>query len=135
MYCCIVFVTLLVQDKNIKSWFTDSEFSKIIYVCQVIEMVILIIFISEICIKIYAFGFRVKNFSQISFFINFKKKYFSDKWLIADALIIFLSIVLATLDLFWEDSVFGNVSKVIRGFFRFLRIFLIFRKVFLVIFS
>lgn len=61
IYCCIVFVALFFQDNNIRGWFTDEEYNLVMYINQVIEMVILIIFIAEIFIKIYAFGFAVKK--------------------------------------------------------------------------
>ena len=59
------------------------------------------------------------------------RKYFKDRWLIWDAFIIVSSIVLVCIDLFGEieNKSFSNVSKVIRGIFRFLRIILLFRKV------
>ena len=59
IYCAIVFITLLFQDPNIKGYFTDKECELVIYINQNIEMIILIIFVTEICIKIYAFGFSV----------------------------------------------------------------------------
>ena len=79
IYCLIVFLTLFVQDKNMTGTFTDSEYNLIVYVCQIIEMVILIFFITEIFIKIYAFGFVVEyflifyNFVHFCNFLNFCK--------------------------------------------------------------
>lgn len=44
-------------------------------------------------------------------------------------MVIFLSIVLVVLDIFLTNKTFSNISKILRGIFRFLRIFLLFRKV------
>jgi hypothetical protein len=57
------------------------------------------------------------------------QQYFSDWWSIFDALIIVASIVLIILDLNLDGAAFTTISKVLRGIFRFLRLFLVFRKV------
>jgi hypothetical protein len=77
-------------------------------------MVILCIFIIEIALKSFSFGIA---------------HYFKDKWLVFDAIVILLSIAMLILDWTLQDSNFRTASKVIRGVFRFLRLFLVFRKV------
>ena len=56
-------------------------------------------------------------------------------WAIFDALIIIASIILIILDLILEGDAFTTISKVLRGVFRFLRLFLVFRKVNFILFS
>lgn len=77
-------------------------------------MAILIIFMGEIILKIIAVGL---------------KEYFNDTWLLFDALVIVASVVLLILDFTLDNSEFSTISKILRGIFRFLRLFLVFRKV------
>lgn len=77
-------------------------------------MVILIIFILEIWLKVIAVG---------------AKEYFRDSWLVFDAIVILASVVLLILDFTLNNSQFSTISKILRGIFRFLRLFLVFRKV------
>ena len=77
-------------------------------------MVILGIFLLEIVLKSYSFGLG---------------NYFKDGWLIFDVVVIILSIVMLVLDWTLQSGSFKTASKVIRGVFRFLRMFLVFRKV------
>lgn len=77
-------------------------------------MVILGIFILEILLKVLVFGF---------------KEYFKDSWLVFDAIVIFLSVVLLVLELTFDNDNFSTISKILRSVFRFLRLFLVFRKV------
>lgn len=76
-------------------------------------MVILCTFMVEIALKAFAFGPR---------------QYFSDTWYIFDAIVIVLSIVLIVLEWVLTDARFKTVAKVLRGVFRFLRLFLVLRK-------
>jgi len=95
------------------------------------ELVILFFFSVEIIANIYAYGFRVLFiylFWKI-YFIFFFKFYFKDRWLLFDAAVIVCSVVLVFLDIFVSSKKFSTISKIIRGIFRFLRIFLLFRKV------
>jgi cAMP-specific phosphodiesterase 4 len=48
--------------------------------------------------------------------------------MIFDAVVIVASIAILMLDLNINDANFTTVSKVLRGIFRFLRLFLVFRK-------
>ena len=58
----------------------------------------------------------------------FRGLYLKDTWSIADIIVIALSIILVCLDLtLSDDSKFKGVLK-IRGVFRLLRIFILFRK-------
>lgn len=77
-------------------------------------MGILFIFLVEIAVKIYAMGLSV---------------YFNDRWMIFDIIIIVFSIVLIILGWVLTDSRVNRISSILRGIFRFLRLFLVFRKV------
>ena len=55
--------------------------------------------------------------------------YFRDRWMLFDAFVIAGSIVLVILDLNISNTQFSSISKILRAIFRFLRIFLLFRKV------
>lgn len=68
----------------------------------------------EIFLKIVAVGVR---------------EYFRDSWLLFDAIVIIASVVLLALDFTLENDSFSTISKILRGIFRFLRLFLVFRKV------
>lgn len=81
---------------------------------QGIEFAILIIFSLEIILKVYTLGIKL---------------YFKDKWMIFDAIVIIFSIVLLALDLELSNESFKIISKVLRSIFRFLRLFLVFRKI------
>lgn len=55
--------------------------------------------------------------------------YFKDKWLVFDAVVILLSAALVILDLSVNfGTLFSSISSILRGIFRFLRIFLLIRK-------
>ena len=92
---------------------TEGSLTRVIDILVYIELVILIIFIFEIMANMYAFGFKF---------------YFRDRWLFFDALVIVGSIILVIVDL-TVDGTFNSISKIVRGIFRLLRIFLLFRKV------
>lgn len=81
---------------------------------QIVEMVILGVFQIEIILKVIAFGMKI---------------YFKDKWHLFDAIVIAASIVLLALDMKLDNKNFKTISKILRGIFRFLRLFLVFRKV------
>lgn len=108
-YCVLVFVSFGISDID-----TEGSLQSVINILVYIELVILLIFIGEILVNIYAYGFKF---------------YFRDRWLFFDAVVIFGSVVLVVVDLSLEDSAFSSISKIIRGIFRLLRIFLLFRKV------
>jgi uncharacterized membrane protein YbhN (UPF0104 family) len=58
------------------------------------------------------------------------KRYFRDRWLIVDALIIAVSVIFVALELSLEQSkMTKNFVSVVQAIFRFLRIFLLIRKV------
>ena len=59
----------------------------------------------------------------------FFKVYYSDHWNKFDTLIILISMAMIILDFTINDSNFSTASKILRGIFRFLRLFLVFRKV------
>jgi hypothetical protein len=80
------------------------------------ELAILIVFSLEILMKIYAYGFL---------------QYFDDNWLRFDGIVIVVSIIMIVLSDNLQDANFTTVSKALRGIFRFLRLFLVFRKVLL----
>jgi cAMP-specific phosphodiesterase 4 len=92
---------------------SDPNIETTLTVSANIELAILIIFVIEILCKIFVFGW---------------KNYFKDPWMIFDALVILISVILLILDSNMNDSNFKTVSKVLRGIFRFLRLFLVFRK-------
>lgn len=50
-------------------------------------------------------------------------------WVLFDSVVIVASIVLAIFDIVLSDERFSTISRVLRGILRFMRIFLLFRKV------
>lgn len=109
-YCFLVFISFGINDIEDN----EGELASVITILVYIEIVVLTIFILEIIFNIYAYGFKF---------------YFRDRWLFFDALIMIGSIVLVVIDLVLENSSFNTISKIVRGIFRLLRIFLLFRKV------
>lgn len=114
-YCILVFVSFGITDID-----EDNSLGGVIEILVYIELAILIIFIFEILANLYAYG---------------SKFYFRDRWLFFDALVIVGSIILVIVDIIFDESSFNSISKIVRGIFRLLRIFLLFRKVFSCFFS
>ncbi|CAD8096531.1 unnamed protein product [Paramecium primaurelia] len=110
IFTLLVFINFSFTSNDAKE---DPNIDKTLFVTKIIELVILILFVFEISIRSYTNGFIV---------------YFSDCWSFFDALIIIASIVLIILDLNLQGDAFITISKVLRGIFRFLRLFLVFRK-------
>jgi len=110
IYTLLVFIYFAL-DTTDNSDNNDIQF--VLKVVYFVELAILIIFIIEIILKIVAFTV---------------KEYFKDKWLVFDAIVIVISIVLVCTDMAVDNESFSSISKVIRGIFRFLRLFLVFRK-------
>ncbi|CAD8190497.1 unnamed protein product [Paramecium pentaurelia] len=110
IFTLLVFINFSFTSNDAKE---DPNIDKTLFVTKIIELVILILFVLEISIRSYTNGFIV---------------YFSDCWSFFDALIIIASIVLIILDLNLQGDAFITISKVLRGIFRFLRLFLVFRK-------
>lgn len=112
MYCILVFLNFGINDAATE----QDEINKINTVLLIIELSILSFFVLEILMNNFAYGF---------------KYYFRDRLLLFDALIIVGSIALVIVDLITigHDGSFNLISKIIRGVFRFFRIFLMFRKV------
>lgn len=79
------------------------------------ELVILLIFQTEIILNSYSTGIKF---------------YFRDTWLMFDAVVILISLILVIIDIASDNgTVFSKISSLLRGIFRFLRIFLLIRKV------
>jgi hypothetical protein len=98
------------------------------------ELVILLIFQTEIILNSYSTGIKVwKKNNKTTLFINnliHFKFYFRDKWLLFDAIVILVSLILVIIDIASDNgTVFSKISSLLRGIFRFLRIFLLIRKV------
>lgn len=81
--------------------------------------------------------FLLKNFNAvihedllIKTILLQKQFYFRDRWLFFDAAVIIVSVILAFIDLFKSETSYSTISKIVRGVFRLLRVFLLFRKVF-----
>ncbi|CAD8117077.1 unnamed protein product [Paramecium sonneborni] len=110
LFTLLVFINFSFTSNDAKE---DADIEKTLFITKIVELVILILFVLEI-------SFRILSVGLIS--------YFSDLWAIFDALIIIASIVLIILDLILEGDAFTTISKVLRGIFRFLRLFLVFRK-------
>ncbi|CAD8196915.1 unnamed protein product [Paramecium pentaurelia] len=110
LFTLLVFINFSFTSNDAKE---DPDIEKTLFITKIIELVILILFVLEI-------SFRCINVGPIT--------YFSDLWSVFDALIIVASIVLIILDLNLEGEAFTTISKVLRGIFRFLRLFLVFRK-------
>ncbi|CAK87723.1 unnamed protein product (macronuclear) [Paramecium tetraurelia] len=109
-FTLLVFINFSFTSNDAKE---DADIDKTLFITKIIELVILILFVLEISIRCITVGFIT---------------YFSDLWSVFDALIIIASIVLIILDLNLEGDAFTTISKVLRGIFRFLRLFLVFRK-------
>jgi len=80
------------------------------------ELFVLVIFFFELGFSIYGQGFR---------------HYFRDTWLLIDALIIIISLVLIVMELIFYNnttSLYSNISSVLKAVFRFFRVFLVIRK-------
>ena len=107
VYTLLVLIQLSIDD----SILDDSPTGKAVFF--IIELVILGIFIVDISLHSYAFG----------------ELYLKDPWNISDILVIALSIVFVCLDLMIkdEDNPIKGILK-LRGVFRLLRIFIMFRK-------
>ena len=59
IYSITVFINLAMQEKTIKNSFSQEERDLLIYANQMIEMIVLIIFVMEITAKIYVYSFEV----------------------------------------------------------------------------
>ncbi|CAD8064106.1 unnamed protein product [Paramecium sonneborni] len=105
-YAILIFVIVALEEL-----LDEIQFNNISSILSWIELGILIVFILEIFVGLYAWGI---------------KKYYKDKWLILDTLIILLSLFFVIFEL--ADQKTSNVIKVIQAVFRFLRIFLLIRK-------
>lgn len=127
IFTIIVFIYFAIDTSE----YNDNESIQLtITIVQNIELGILCFFSIEVFLKIYTFGFYV-SFFFLFLLKKLKKKqdYFKDNWLIFDTIIIILSIVILVLDIILNNSSFTTASKILRGIFRFLRMFLVFRKV------
>eukprot|EP00825_Cyclidium_porcatum_P049592 TRINITY_DN8606_c0_g1_i4.p1 TRINITY_DN8606_c0_g1~~TRINITY_DN8606_c0_g1_i4.p1 ORF type:complete len:344 (+),score=54.80 TRINITY_DN8606_c0_g1_i4:161-1192(+) len=111
IYTLLVFIYFALDTRQYKD---NDNIQKALDIEQIIEMTILSIFQLEIVLKVIAFGFK-----------NFIK----DRWQLFDALVISISIIILALDMNLENKSFKTISKVVRGIFRFLRLFLVFRKI------
>ena len=77
---------------------------------------VLIIFILELTMNLYGYGFNT---------------YFRDRWLLFDAIIIVVSALLIIIELILYDNLdqtYSNIASVLKGIFRFFRVFLVIRK-------
>lgn len=59
VYSITVFINLAMQEKTIKYSFSKEENHLLTYANQMIEMVVLIIFVLEIAMKVYVYSFKV----------------------------------------------------------------------------
>ncbi|CAK76020.1 unnamed protein product (macronuclear) [Paramecium tetraurelia] len=106
IYAILIFVIVALEELM-----DETQFNNVSVILSWIELGILIVFILEIAVGLYAWGVM---------------KYYKDKWLILDTLIILLSLFFVIFEL--ADQKTSNVVKVIQAVFRFLRIFLLIRK-------
>jgi hypothetical protein len=81
--------------------------------------------ISDICDRNYfeVDGLQASIYNSLS-----KQEYFSDKMQALDAIVVFVSLIFLVTELTIKDENFSTISKVLRGFFRFFRLLLVFRK-------
>lgn len=85
-----------------------------------------------VCIQLLLRAVAQKSCDAVTrhpFSIKIYQIYFKDKWHLFDAIVIAASIVLLALDMKLDNKNFKTISKILRGIFRFLRLFLVFRKV------
>lgn len=111
IYTLLIFLYMSFSKQDIEN---NSDFQTLMFDAQIIEMVILSIFIIEITLKVYSIG---------------ASKYFSDRLLIFDLIVIVLSIGLIIITWVYQDERVLKVANILRTIFRFLRLFLVFRKV------
>ncbi|KAL4457029.1 hypothetical protein ABPG74_014667 [Tetrahymena malaccensis] len=90
-----------------------SNVQGMLQILQYIEIVVISLIILEILLKCYAYGIKV---------------YFKQRVNIIDAVVISLSLILVLTDQFITQSSAKIISKFFRIFFRFLRLFIILRK-------
>lgn len=114
LYVLIVFAYFLIDDLG----FTNQERNEYLLTLNIIELIILIVFLIEITFNTIAYGFSF---------------YFRTKLLLFDAIVIIISFVLVIIELAIQDEsknpTLSLIARIVRGVFRFLRIFILFRKV------
>ncbi len=99
-----VFIALALED-------IFSNDADIALSLQIVELVILGLFLIEVTLK----------------FVAFRALYICNKWNIFDILVIFISIIFVVLEIVLPNSALSSVFRV-RGLFRLLRVFLVLRK-------
>ncbi|EGR31348.1 hypothetical protein IMG5_112180, partial [Ichthyophthirius multifiliis] len=116
-YTALIFTNIAVEDLEEDKNKSDQVQEYLLNV----EICILAIFLIEILLNSYSSGFV---------------HYFTDKWLLLDFTIIIVSIILVVIDLSTDSSSqFSSIASIVRGIFRFLRIFLLIRKVYIKIYN
>ncbi|KAM3143121.1 hypothetical protein pb186bvf_004707 [Paramecium bursaria] len=110
MYILLVFINFSFTSNDASN---DWQIAQTLFITEIIELCILSLFCVEISLRIYALTPTV---------------YYSDHWNKFDTLIILISMAMIILDFTINDSNFSTASKILRGIFRFLRLFLVFRK-------
>ncbi|KAM3146398.1 hypothetical protein pb186bvf_001367 [Paramecium bursaria] len=116
-YALLIFVIVALEDI-----LSSDDYTSVTNVVDWFELGILILFFIEIQMNIFAWTLKV-----IAYFTQIKQKYYSDKWMILDTLIILLSLFFVIFTIITE-GLKNNVIKIFQIIFRFLRIFLLIRK-------
>jgi hypothetical protein len=121
----VIFTLLIFIYFSFDSDASDSSgyVQYVVQVATLIETIILCLFLLEIFLKSYGLGLEVSINSLIF------QRYYKDRWQLFDVIVIFLSLILIIIDYTINDSSFKVISKLLRTFFRFLRLFLVFKKV------
>ncbi|KRX06400.1 hypothetical protein PPERSA_05013 [Pseudocohnilembus persalinus] len=109
LYSVLIFTVIGIDDLM-----DDDDSEGILNILLYVEIIILALFVLEISLTGYSQGW---------------KNYFKDGWLVFDAIVIVLSIGFVILDLSVDfGNSFKTISSSLRGIFRFVRIFLLIRK-------
>ncbi|KAL4512042.1 hypothetical protein ABPG72_005044 [Tetrahymena utriculariae] len=114
IFLVIIYTIVIFVDITLQQLLDQTQQDSIDNRLRYVELVILIIFCIEIILNAYGTGL---------------KNYFRDRWFVLDAIIILLSLALVIIDMTVSfGSKFTSVASIIRAIFRFLRIFLLLRK-------
>lgn len=110
LYSMLIFVMLALDD------LLESENQRhVFHGIEGLELLILVIFLFEVGLSSFGQGVKI---------------YFRDKWLVCDLFIIILSIILVILDLSTDlQFTISKILGLVRAFFRFMRVFLVVRKI------
>ncbi|EGR33942.1 hypothetical protein IMG5_030060 [Ichthyophthirius multifiliis] len=110
IFICVMFSYFALENQQNEN---NQQITYTLKMFEFIELSLLLLFLTEILINIYVYSFKI---------------YFSDLMYVLDFIIIIFSIIMLIIDIILLNQNFKKITKILRGIFRFLRLFLIFRK-------